>query len=388
MPSDALPASPVAPTDVTFVIRRLDHGGAQRQLAITAAGLAGLGWRVAVATFYPGGVYADELAARDVPLVTLHKRGATDLLAPMRALRRWWRESRTRVSYAYLTDANVFTAAAALVPGGPPVVWGLRATGVDFSAYGRVAALSFAASRLLARRAALCIANSAAGAAYHTGQGYPAQRMAVVPNGLDTETFAPDAAAGAAVRASLGLGPRQPVVGIVARLDPMKGHDTLLQALVALRAAVPEVVLVVVGDGPPAFADGLRQLAHRAGVSDAVRWLGARSDIRAVLNACTVTVLPSRYGEGFPNAVGESMACGVPAVVTDVGDAAHVVGDASLVVPVGDAAALARTLAGAMARASDLGAAARRRAVEEFGVARMVSRTAELLEPLRRLSAG
>ncbi len=370
------------PVDVTFVIRSLARGGAERQLVRTAVGLARRGWRVAVATFYPGGDFAAELAAEGITHVSLDKRGPADLIGPIRRLRAWCRRSGTRIVYSFLTDANVLSALAYPRRRGPALVWGLRASFVDLDHFGVVARLSWWASRRLAGRTDLCIANSQAGAAYHAQHGYPADRMRVVPNGFDTTAWRPDPAAGAEARRSLGIGADAIVIGMFARLDPMKDHATLIAAVEQLRRSHPAVVLLLVGGGPPETERALTAQARAAGLGDAVRFLGARPDVAPLMNACDVTALISR-GEGFPNAVGESMACGVPCVVTDVGDAAGVVGDPGLVVPVGDAAALADALARALAARQRLGAAARTRIVEQYGLEALAERTSRLLAPLR-----
>jgi glycosyltransferase involved in cell wall biosynthesis len=126
-------------------------------------------------------------------------------------------------------------------------------------------------------------------------------------------------------------------------------------------------------------------MAHALGIADRVVWAGARPDMPAVYNALDLLVSSSAFGEGTPNVVAEAMACGIPCVVTDVGDSAAVVGDPQCIVPPGDAPALARAM---LQRLDDLdrGAVARealrQRIVTRFSMEALIDRTEAALQPL------
>lgn len=368
------------PLDIVFVVRGLARGGAEGQLARLAVGLRQRGWRVGVATFYPGQAHEQTLVAAGVPLLRLRKRSALDLVAPAWRLRRLLTESGARVAYSFLTDANVLAAIALLGRRRPALVWGIRAAYMDLRRYGSVARVSFVLSRVLSRRADRLICNSAAGAAYHAALDYPAARMVVVPNGFDVIAFRPDPESGAACRRELGIDAGDVVIGIFARIDPMKDHATLLRAFAMLRRRGPSMHLLVVGSGPDAAVARLRELAGSLGIANAIRWAGEVADVPRYINACDVTVLSS-LGEGLPNAVGESMACGVPCVVTDVGDAAELVGDARLVVPPAQPERMAEAITAALAHRADHSRASRARIVTAYGMDQLVERTERALAP-------
>src|SRR5262249_33434665 len=143
----------------------------------------------------------------------------------------------------------------------------------------------------------------------------------------------PDRAAGGARRAAWGLGEDAFVVGMVARLDPMKDHAGFIAAAAAFAQQHADARFVCVGDGPPAYRRDLATMADARGLGERLVWAGEVNDLRAVYNAFDVATLPSAFGEGFPNAVGEAMACGVPVVATDVGDIRLMLGDSGEVVP-------------------------------------------------------
>ena len=205
----------------------------------------------------------------------------------------------------------------------------------------------------------------------------------MVPNGIDTERFRPDAAARSNLRHELGFDQEHIAIGLIARLDPMKDHPTFLQAAAILAKRHPKVRFVCVGVGTDNYESELKRLAHTLGLADRLIWLGSRNDVAKLLNAFDIVTLSSAYGEGFPNVVGEAMATGLPCVVTDVGDAARIVGDAGFVVSRGDPEALANALSGIVAaagqRRQEIGVLARARIEGRFPERAMISRSAELI---------
>jgi len=155
----------------------------------------------------------------------------------------------------------------------------------------------------------------------------------VISNGIDTERFQPDSEAGAKVRSEWGISPNTILIGLVGRLNPMKDHPTFLKAAALLSKEMEDVHFVCVGVGEENYAKELYQLTDDLGIAEKIIWAGGRSDMPAVFNALNIACSSSSDGEGFPNVVGEAMACGVPCVVTDVGDSAWIVGDKGVVVP-------------------------------------------------------
>jgi glycosyltransferase involved in cell wall biosynthesis len=224
------------------------------------------------------------------------------------------------------------------------------------------------------RRPALAIANSVAGRRAHEALGYRPRRWEIVPNGFDTERFRPDPARRRAARQSLGFADAHRVIGMVARVDGMKDHAVFLDAASRVAAREPDARFVLVGAG----TEALPLPANLAGVA---RALGERGAVETLLPALDLHVLASK-GEGFPNALGEAMACGVPCVASDVGDAAAIIADTGSVVPPQDAPALAAAILALLARGPQelqrLGGAARARVVARYSLGAMVRRYEEI----------
>jgi len=368
--------------EIILFIRSLNAGGAEKQLVITAKGLAQLGHKVTVLTFYSGGFYADELNDTKVQLLSLHKKGRWDMLAFFLRLLKVLRQQAPDVIYSYLGTANILAVLMRPFIPAIRVVWGVRASNVDLDKYDWLSRWNYRLECQLARFADTIIANSHAGLEYAVAHGFPEKNIMVIPNGIDTERFWPDKLAGESLRKTWGITEDELLIGVVGRIDPMKGHSMFLQAAAQLRQQYPQVRFVCVGTGETEFEASMHKLATEWGLDDVLIWAGRCSNMVAVYNAIDIAS-SSSYGEGFPNVLGEAMACGVPCVVTDVGDSALVVGDTGIIVPAKDSQALAaawnKMLSLDDVEFKRLSDAARERVVHEFSVQMLIDSTEQVL---------
>jgi glycosyltransferase involved in cell wall biosynthesis len=368
-----------APVRLLVLIRSLDTGGAQRQLIALLARLERARFVVTVASMYDGGAMAGELAALPgVRCVCLERRGRADLIGFWLRLRRLVASVDPHLLYGYLGPARVAT----LLVGrrGRKVVWGMRASNMEFGRYGRTARLAAWLERRFAAWPDLVLANSAAGRDWLVALGCPGEKIRVIENGIDLARFHADPVGRATLRAAWRIAPEAKLVALVGRLDPMKGHPDFLAAAALVAARTPEARFVCIGEGPGAYREALAAQASRLGLDAVLAWLPEQPDMNAAYSACDLVVSASAYGEGFSNVVAEAMACGVPCVVTDVGDSARIVGEAGVVVPPRNPRALADGILAMLARSSRSDAT-RTRIREHFSVERMVERTqAALLE--------
>jgi glycosyltransferase involved in cell wall biosynthesis len=362
-------------------IRSLSIGGAERQVALLAAGLAARAHEVTIVLFYGNGETEALLTDTKVRLVTLDKTGRWDLGALLR-LRKFLIGEQPDILYAFLPTQT--TLAALLLPRRSPtrLVFGSRATAMDLTRYDWLSALTYKTEKWLSGRADLIIANADQVRDDAVARGLPAERMAVVYNGIDVERMRPGRESGMRVRRSLGIEETDFVIGIVARLDPMKDHETFLRAAAGHLQDQPDARFVCVGQGAAAYQEHLRDLAKTLGIDSRVIWTGTRTDMTDIYNAFDIATSSSAFGEGFSNSIGEAMACGIPVVATDVGDSGRIVGDSGEIVPIRQPEALAAAwarLRQRMTKEPQVGAFARARIVENFSVNAMVENTESLL---------
>jgi glycosyltransferase involved in cell wall biosynthesis len=316
---------------------------------------------------------ASLIQAAGIPVDSLNMSSGVPDPRAVLTLRRLLSQDKPDVLQAWMYHANLL--ASVVRPAvRAPVIWNMRAVpDVD---YGRQIAVIDGTLSRLARQPAAVVVNSEHGRAYMAGHGYAGARWRVIPNGFDTTDLKPDAEARSRLRAEWGIREGQVVIGLVARLDPVKDHRTFLEAAKVLSAQDFTTQFVCVGGGNDTYLGQMRALAASLKITDRVVWAGARTDIASVNSAFDIVTCCS-LSESFPNVVGEAMACGVPCVVTDVGDSARLVGNAGRVVAPRSPSALATAwqalIAGGPAFRSELGARARERILSEFSLDRIVA---------------
>jgi len=244
------------------------------------------------------------------------------------------------ILYSFLPDANIAGLIAGRLSGVKRVVWGVRASNMDVSRYDWLARTSLRLSAFLSKFPDAIIANSYAGKEFHRGIGYSTNRMMVIPNGICTDRFKPDYSAGLKVRDKWGIDEETITIGLIGRLDPMKDHATFLRAVKIFNQEGCSVRFVCIGGGKGPCKSEIHSLCRTLGLNGSIIWAGEMEDMPSVYNAIDI-VTSSSISEGFPNVIGEAMACGVPCVVTDVGDSAIIVGETGVIVNPEDPQALA-----------------------------------------------
>jgi glycosyltransferase involved in cell wall biosynthesis len=327
---------------VVILARSLEVGGAETQLSALAKGLSPDLFDVTVACLYAKGPLLEELRSSGVQILPLEKKGRWDLLSFVFRTARSLQSLQPDILHSFLTPPNILSALIISWLKPCKLIWGIRASNMDLSNYDWTWRLSFKAECLLSGRPDLIIANSDAGRKYVSEFGFPNSRMGVIPNGIDTAHYSNAESSGDTVRREFGFEASSPIIGIVARLDPMKDHRTFLLAAQQTSKFLPEARFLCIGSGRPEYEAQLKQLTIELGLKDKVVWAGQRRDLPEIYSVMDIVTLSSAYGEGFPNTLGEAMSCSVPCVGTDVGDVAKLVGDTGIVVPVHDAIGMSK----------------------------------------------
>lgn len=361
---------------ICFLVPVLTYGGAERQLVVLAKGLHARGHDVVVVVYYSGGPLEKDLLDAGVRIRSLNKRGRWDVLNFLFQVIRVMREERPDILHSYLTD--LVTMILKPVCPGTKVVWGIRVSNIDYRNYDWLSWVCFKLECWLPRFADVIISNSHAGRDYHVALGYPAEKTVVIPNGIDTQWFRPDPGARHHVRSEWGIQDHEQVIGIVGRLDPVKDHPTFLQAASLLALERKHLRFVCVGEGPAAYRDWLHQLTRSLKLTEHVIWSDGRSDMPNVYNALDLLV-SSSISEGFSNVIAEALACGVPCVVTNVGDSAWVVGSTGMIVPPNDPESLTEAMSRMLAAPRLDPMMIRRRILDHLSVDALVIATEQVL---------
>lgn len=366
---------------LVFLIRSLQVGGAERQLVELAKGLDQTVFDVTVLCFYGGGEFSQELRNANVSVISLDKKGRWDIPVFLGRLLTLLRKLRPDLLHSYMTGSNL--VATLLKPALPAtrVVWGIEAAYLDLSQFDRAERLASRLEALLSRLPDLIVFNSFAGRDHYVSAGFADSRTVVIHNGIDTKRFAPDTKSGARLRASWRIPEGALLIGVVGRLDPLKDHQTFLKAAARFADTRPDARFVCIGGGPEKYFHDLRRRADELGLGDKVNWTGfILDDMPAAYNALDICC-SSSYTEGTSNAIAEAMACGVPCVVTDVGDSKMIVGETGILVPPKNPEALSAgwaTMAERLSENPHLPHAVRERIELRLSLAALVHRTSEI----------
>jgi len=343
-------------TPETLYVSYSLHGGGAERLLTNIVLQQRDSRRISVVALRPGGVFRRTLedagiSVTDLGMTKYHHvlRGVFQLAAIMRA-------RRPEVVHAWDYFANLLALVALLIARlRPRLFWGAFGTGFGTQKLKLRFRATVRLNALLSSRVDGMIYNGVEARDYHLALGFHERRAVVINNSIDSEVFRHDPLLRDAVRAELGIGPDDVAVAVVARVDPMKDWPTVCASVRDL----PGIVTLAVGKGT-------ESLPAQHGLIG----LGWRDDVVSVLSAADIFLLASAFGEGTSLAVGEAMLCGLPCIVTNVGDNGVIVGDSGIVVEPGNVAAIRRAiveLAADPERRGILGRLARARAAETSG---------------------
>lgn len=319
---------PKAPIKVLHLISTLDMGGAEQNLLRLASTLDKTRFSSHVVCMTTPGIVGESLKGCAIPVHSLAMEKGTPDLKGVYSLLYYARLIKPDVIQCWMYHANLLGLSMAQ-PG--RTLWNIRCSSMDLDSYGRVYRYSVKAGAVLSSAPYAVVANSYSGRDVHEELGYHPRRWIVIPNGFDPDMFRPDPTARKSMRESLKIPPDSLVIGLVGRFDPMKDHGNFFQAAQALLEIHPQTRFVLAGRGITWENTALVELMPEGLDRSRVQLLGERTDVSAVFSSLDV-LSSSSWGEGFPNAVGEAMACGVPCVVTDAGDSRVLVGDTGIVV--------------------------------------------------------
>ena len=329
---------------VVFIITNLATGGAEAMLLKLLQQLDRSRFLPTVISLMGRGEIGPRIQALGIPLHTLGL--SPNVPDPFKVLRlaKLLCQLQPDVVHTWMYHADLIGGLAARLVGYKRVIWGIRHSNLSKSENKRSTLWVVMACALLSRRIPVQILTCSVRAkGIHAAVGYAAPKLHVIPNGFELDRFVPDAAARASVRAELGLAPDAPLVGLIARFHSQKNHFGFVEAVGLVHAQQPNVHFLLAGPEVDASNTELVTAIAAKGLQTHMHLLGRRDDVPRLMASLDV-LASSSHGEAFPNVLGEAMACGVPCVVTDVGDSSEIVGDTGRVVIAGDMAGLARGL--------------------------------------------
>lgn len=274
------------------------------------------------------------LADPNVNIVSLNKLGRWDVLGPLGQLRRYLSDESIDIIYSFLPMQNDLAALLKPQKSRTRLVFGARACGMQLKYYDFLSGLSYRIEPKLAFYSDAIIANSKRFIQDAATRKFPNKKIFIVPNGINTDVMRFDAAGRSKFRRHWNVPDLTPLIGVVARLDPMKDHMTFLEAAALFVSRQNNARFVCVGGGnSDNYKNLLLKRSQELGLENRVIFSGEQTEVSSVYSALDVVTLPSAFGEGFPNVIGEAMSCGRPVAATDVGDNRMIVGKFGAITP-------------------------------------------------------
>jgi len=359
---------------VLHVITDLNTGGAETMLAEIALLQRVEGISPIIVSLMDGGSQFERLRQAGCDVIGLGMRRGRPGLNALFRLAKLIRDYKPTIVQSWMYHADLASLISLFLSGRRRITklfWGIRCSNMDLSRYGFLFRIVLRSCAWLSPFPDGIVANSYVGLDLHRSLGYRSRNFAVVHNGFDTERYKFNANKRDRIRQSLEIASDAFVAGVVARVDPMKDYPTLVTALSTMK-----------GITTLAIGKGTKELSPVPGL---IR-LGERSDVADILSAIDVLVLSSAFGEGLSNVIGEAMATGRPIIATDVGDSAHLVGEAGIIVPPKDPVKLAAALEavrGAAEMRSKMGGIGRDRIMQEFQLSHTITKFRNFYSGLR-----
>jgi glycosyltransferase involved in cell wall biosynthesis len=370
-----------------FIITGLSTGGAEMMLYKLLSRLGRERFDPVVLSLRERGTLGDRIESLGTPVYTIDMKPGIPTLASIWRLIRTARQLKPDLIQGWMYHGNLAAQLAGITAPQPvPVIWNIRQSlhSLDSEKAGTAAVIKLLAK--LSSYPAQILYNSKTSAIHHEELGYKVEKTKIIPNGFDTDLFAPSTAARNSLRSELDLVENVFLIGLMGRDHPQKDHANFLQAAAILLQTRPDVHFVLAGTGITRENIALQDVIKTLGLTKRIHLLGERDDMARLTAALDIASSSSSYGEAFPNVIGEAMSCGISCVVTDVGDSAWIVGDTGRVVPARDPQALAHAWKELIDRGSMdremLGKQARTRIIEYFSLDSVVAHYEALYKSL------
>jgi glycosyltransferase involved in cell wall biosynthesis len=369
---------------IVHIIAALNIGGAEMMLNKLLPHMRKDRFENIVITLKEKGELSEDFESQNIRVYNVGGMGGILRISALIRSLKILREINPDIIQGWLAHGNfVAQITSIFLPYRLSTLWNIRYTALPKPETKNSTLLIIKLLSLLSSFPQKIIFNSKTGADDHIRMGYRRDKSCIIPNGFDTKLFSPSVINRRSVRLELNLPEDAILIGLIGRFDPLKDHRCFLKAGEKLLSNKREVYFLLAGREVDWQNRHLIQLLEKLGISGKVFLLGERKDVPRITAALDIATCSS-LAEGFPNVIGEAMSCGVPCVVTDVGDSAWLVGDSGIVVPPRNHEALCeawlKLIKLGSAKRRVLGEKARKRIEDHFSIQMIVKKYEQLYE--------
>ena len=283
----------------------------------------------------------------------------------------------------WLYHGDLFGSLIAKITGNAKLLWNIRHSDFDPSREKKITLLIVKCCSMLSHFFPIyIICNSQSGTNVHKKIGYAKDKFKVIGNGFDTELFKPCEQSYRELRQQLKIPQNSRIIGFVARFHHQKNHFGFFQAAKIIHNSIPNAHFVLCGENIQKSNNCLNRMLNRLGDVSYIHLLGIQKDMASITAGFDIAISNSTVGEGFPNVIGEAMACGVPCVATDVGDSSYLIADTGITIPPNNPKILAKAcielLTMKRAPFQELGRKAKLRIRQHFGIKKIAKEYEQL----------
>lgn len=378
---------------IAFIITGLGTGGAETMLVKLLNYIDRRRYSIVVVSLSDSGSMGSKIESLGIPLYTIGmRRGRIQLTACFKLLK-LLDTIQPHIVQGWMYHGNLAAQLiSAFLPCKPAVLWNVRGDHTHLRREKRLTAAVIWANARLSKFPAFIINNSLNSAEDHEKRlGFPYAKRVIIPNGFETDRFVASPVARKRIRLELGIAEDVLLIGLIGRYHSLKDHATFLHAAGLLLKRQPAVHFLMAGEQVNRENIELTSLIEKWTLQQAVHLLGKREDVPDLMASLDIAALTS-ISEGFPNVVGEAMSCEVPCTVTDVGDAAWLVGETGKVVsprdPEGMAVAMESLIAMGAQQRAILGQNARARIIDLFSVQAIARQYEQIYERVMQICSN
>ncbi|USK33683.1 glycosyltransferase [Bacillus sp. F19] len=351
---------------VIHLITGLDIGGAETMLYKLVSSTDNAIFHLKVISLTDIGPVGKKINELGIPVISLGMKNGVPNPIFLFKLIRILRREKPDLLQTWMYHSDLIGFIAGKIAKVSKIVWGIRHSNLNLDENKKSTILIAKVCSKLSKYVDSIICCSKASVESHQEIGYDKNKMIILPNGFNLDEFRPDIHAKSRLVDLLKVNQDDFLIGMVGRWDPLKDHQNFILTAEKISKKVNNVKFILCGNGVTKENELLVSWIEDAGISNKTFLLGRREDISKIMPGLDL-LISSSSGEGFPNVIGEAMACEVPCVVTDVGDSAYIVGDTGLVVQPKDSNALANaSLQLIESSLGELGYKARERIIKNF----------------------
>ncbi|MDR9793252.1 glycosyltransferase [Aeribacillus pallidus] len=370
---------------VVNLISGLNTGGAETALYKLISTIDKNLFNPVVISMMDEGTIGIKLKEAGIPVYTLNmKRGMFSFRSFLKLIK-ILRQEKPDILQTWMYHADFVGALIKIMFPKTKLVWNIRHSyfykGIDKKSTIIIAKICAKLSYFSYVDCIICCSQAAYNS--HTEYGYCKKKMIVIPNGFNLEKYKPSRDERIKILNELGLPTSSFIIGHVGRFHPLKNHEYIITACKKIEEKYKNVHFILCGKDVDTNNRKLMNWIQQKGTKN-IHLLGQRNDIFRVMNCFDLFILPSK-SEGFPNVLGEAMACEVPCIVTNVGDSADIVADTGFSIPINEeelVKAIKKFIKLPEEEKRRMGKEARIRVIEEFDLIKIVKKYEDLYKNL------